>query len=91
MKEPPITFLPGVGLLTPKLFAKVFTNERMGIETSRFMRIFAGEESRLRNLAKTVRHSVGLKSINDCVSSGIAGVFQQSSNCLFVGRSIKEA
>jgi len=45
MKEPPITFLPGVGLLTPELLAKVFTNERMRIQLSRIMRIFSGEEA----------------------------------------------
>jgi hypothetical protein len=34
VKEPPITFPPRIRLLTPELFAKVFTNERMGIEIS---------------------------------------------------------
>jgi hypothetical protein len=32
MKKPPIAFLPRPGLLTPELFAKVCTNERMGIQ-----------------------------------------------------------
>src|SRR5271165_3320957 len=45
VKEPPITFLPRIRLLTPKLFAEVFTNERMGIEMPRIMRIFSSEES----------------------------------------------
>src|SRR5262245_19974869 len=31
VKEPPITFLPRIRLLTSKLSAKVFTNQRMGI------------------------------------------------------------
>jgi hypothetical protein len=31
-REPPVAFLPGVCSLTPELFAKVFTNERMRIE-----------------------------------------------------------
>ena len=41
MIEPPITFVPRIRLLTPELFAKVFTNERMRIEMSRIMRIFS--------------------------------------------------
>jgi hypothetical protein len=45
IEQPPVTFLPSIGLLTPKLFAKIFTNERMRIEMSRIMRIFSGEES----------------------------------------------
>ena len=43
--ESPIAFLPSSGLLAPKLSAKVFTNERMGIEMSRIVRIFSREES----------------------------------------------
>jgi hypothetical protein len=46
MIEPPIAFLPSLGLLTPELFAKVFTNQRMRIELARIMRIFSGEEFR---------------------------------------------
>ena len=45
VKEPPITFLPRIRLLTPELFAKVFTNERMRIEMSRIMWIFSRQES----------------------------------------------
>jgi hypothetical protein len=44
MKEPPVTFLPGIRLLTPELFAKVFTNQGMRIQLSGIMRIFTGEE-----------------------------------------------
>jgi len=46
VKEPPVAFLPRIRLSTPELFAKVFTNERMGIEISRIVRIFSREESR---------------------------------------------
>jgi hypothetical protein len=46
MIETPITFFPSLASVIPKLFAKVFANERMGIEKSRVMRIFCGEESR---------------------------------------------
>jgi hypothetical protein len=42
MEQPPITFLPSIRLLNPKLFAKVFTNERMGIKIARIVRIFSG-------------------------------------------------
>jgi hypothetical protein len=43
--EAPIAFLPRTRLLTPKLFAKVFTNERMRIELPRIMQIFPSDES----------------------------------------------
>jgi hypothetical protein len=43
--EPPIAFIPSLALLAPKLFAKVFPNERVRIEISRIMRIFPSEES----------------------------------------------
>src|SRR6516225_8163019 len=43
--EPPITFLPGLRLLTPELFAKILTNQRMGIQLPRIMRIISGKES----------------------------------------------
>src|SRR5271166_5197953 len=33
--EPPITFLPCLGSLAAELFAKIFTNERMGIQVPR--------------------------------------------------------
>ena len=69
VKEPPVAFLPRIRLSTPELFAKVFTNERMGIEISRIVRIFSREESlALLSLERIVRHSVGLKSVNDSVS-----------------------
>ena len=42
--EPLIAFLPSLGSLTTKLFAKVFTNERMRIQMSTIMRIFSREE-----------------------------------------------
>jgi hypothetical protein len=42
--EPPIAFLPSLGPLTPELFAKIFTNERVCIEMPRIMRIFPREE-----------------------------------------------
>jgi hypothetical protein len=45
MIEPPIAFLPSLGSLTPELFAKVFTNERMRIQMPTIVRIFASEES----------------------------------------------
>src|ERR1700722_12896755 len=45
MKEPLIAFLPRSRLLTSKLFAKVFTNERVRIQLPRIMRIFSCEES----------------------------------------------
>jgi hypothetical protein len=35
--EPPIAFLPSVRSSTPKLFAKVFTNQRMGIQIARIV------------------------------------------------------
>ena len=44
MIEPLIAFLPGFGSLTAKLFAKVFTNERMRIDMSKMVRIFGREE-----------------------------------------------
>jgi hypothetical protein len=44
--EPSIAFLPSVLLLTPKLFAKVFTNERVGIQIPWIVRIFPGQELR---------------------------------------------
>ena len=43
--EPPIAFLPSLGLLTPKLFTKVLANERMGIQMPRIILIFSCEES----------------------------------------------
>jgi hypothetical protein len=43
VKEPPVAFLPGIRLLNPELFAKVFANQRMPIEISRIKRIFARE------------------------------------------------
>jgi len=43
--KPPIAFLPSARSLTPELVAEVFTNERMGIQTPRIMRIFGSEES----------------------------------------------
>jgi hypothetical protein len=43
--EPPVTFLPSLGLLTPKLFAKVFTDKRMGIEMCWIMRVCSREKS----------------------------------------------
>jgi hypothetical protein len=45
MKEPPIAFLPSVGSLPPELFAKIFANERMGIQLPRILWIFSSEES----------------------------------------------
>jgi hypothetical protein len=42
--ETPVAFLPSLGSLTPQLFAKVFTNERVRIEMPRIVRIFPGEE-----------------------------------------------
>jgi hypothetical protein len=45
VKEPLIAFLPSLGSLTPELFPKVFTNQRMGVEMSRIVRIFTSEES----------------------------------------------
>jgi hypothetical protein len=41
--EPPIAFLPSLGSLTLKLFAEIFTNERMGIQIPRILRIFGSE------------------------------------------------
>ena len=40
--EPSIAFPPSVLLLTPKLFAKVFTNKRVGIQIAGVVRIFPG-------------------------------------------------
>src|SRR5215469_587523 len=45
IKESTVAFLPSLGSLTPKLFAKVFTNERMGIKMARIAWIFSGKES----------------------------------------------
>jgi hypothetical protein len=42
--EPPIAFPPRLGSLTPKLFAKVFTNQRMCIQMLGIVRIFGREE-----------------------------------------------
>src|SRR5262249_27077080 len=54
--EPPITFLPGLRLLTPELFAKAFANERMSIQLHRIMCIFASEDSgRGRNPCEKTR------------------------------------
>ena len=39
--EPPVTFSPSLSSFTPKLFAKVFTNERMRIEMPRIVEIFS--------------------------------------------------
>jgi hypothetical protein len=44
-KEPTVAFLPSLGPLTPELFAKIFTNERMRIQMARVLQIFPGEES----------------------------------------------
>ena len=43
VKEPPVAFLPSIGSLIPQLFAVVFANEGMGIETSTILRIFPSE------------------------------------------------
>ena len=43
--DPPIAFLPRIRLLVPKLFSKVFANERMRIQTPTIMRIFSSDES----------------------------------------------
>ena len=43
--EPSIAFLPGLCSLIPQLFAEELTNEGMGIEMSRIMRIFSRKES----------------------------------------------
>ena len=43
--EAPIAFLPSLDSVTPKLFSKVLTNERMRIEISRIVGIFSSEES----------------------------------------------
>ena len=40
--ESAVAFLPCLGSLTPELFAKVFTNERMRIEMPTTVRIFPG-------------------------------------------------
>ena len=39
--QPPVAFLPSIRLLTPELFAKVFTDKRMRIEMPRIVRIFS--------------------------------------------------
>jgi hypothetical protein len=44
--ETPVTFLPSLRALIPKLFAKVFTNKRMRIQMPRMVGIFVSEESR---------------------------------------------
>ena len=41
--EPSVTFLPGLRLLTPQLFTKVFANQRMRIQLARTMRILSGK------------------------------------------------
>jgi hypothetical protein len=43
--EPLIAFLPSLKSLTPKLFAKIFANERMGTQLPRILRIFPGKQS----------------------------------------------
>jgi hypothetical protein len=43
--EPPVAFLPSLGSQTPKLFPKVFTNERVSIQMPRIVWIFPSEES----------------------------------------------
>jgi hypothetical protein len=45
VKEPLIAFLPSLDSLTPKLFSKVFTYERMCVEMPRIVRIFPCEQS----------------------------------------------
>jgi|ERR1700733_2955685 len=46
VKEPPIAFLASLDSLTPELFAKIFTHERMRIELSRIIRVFFRKEFR---------------------------------------------
>ena len=76
VEESPITFLPSLTSLTPKLFAEVFTNERMRIEMLRDCADpLAATSLALLNLARIVRHSLGLKSVKDSVRPGIAGGF----------------
>jgi hypothetical protein len=43
--QAPVTFLPGIRLPIPELFAKVFPDKRMSIEMSRIVRVFSNEES----------------------------------------------
>jgi hypothetical protein len=44
IKEALIAFFPSLGVLTPKLFAKVFANERTRIQLSWIVRIFSREQ-----------------------------------------------
>jgi hypothetical protein len=45
VKEALIAFLPSLRSSAPKLFAKIFANERMRIELSRIVQIFSSQKS----------------------------------------------
>ena len=91
MIEPPIAFFPSLGLLTPKLFTKVFANERMRVEMAAIVRIFRRKESSLFLIwQESLANSLGLKLVNDSVRPGIAGGFSKASNAALIRRSIKE-
>src|SRR6476659_3643627 len=46
IEEPAIAFLPGLVLFMPKLFAKVFTNQRVRVQLPAIVRILRREKSR---------------------------------------------
>jgi hypothetical protein len=43
--EAPVGLLPSLDSFIPELFAKVFTNERMGIQIAGITLVFGSEES----------------------------------------------
>src|SRR5271157_5778430 len=63
VKEPPITFLRRIRLLTPELFAKVFTNERMRIQMPRIVRVVLSQESCSSQFRKN-RSPLGWTQVN---------------------------
>ena len=80
MVETPIAFLPGLGLLTPKLFTKVLANERMRIEMARLCGSFPARSPALLNLVRIGRQLAGLKLVNDSVRPGTAGGFSKAES-----------
>jgi hypothetical protein len=42
--ESPVAFLPGFGSLIPELFAKILTNQRMGIHITAVVGILSGQK-----------------------------------------------
>jgi hypothetical protein len=78
MIKPPIGFLLGLNPLIPKLVAEVLTNERVCAQCRGRQESSAARNLALSNLARIVRHSLGLKSVKDSVRPGIGGDFSRA-------------